>query len=200
MTVWIISIATGFFIEVFFKLLKRNKAANPPTKYIPYNNYVSVAEFVNLGNRRWINYLVYRLFPPALLLTLSIAIYQKYYGLLSTYRLVIVSTMLSLIPRDIYQMFSKDTYYSEKAVHLLNILSLSGLAILLSFMGTKLNITLLAPSVTGIVDNSWSSLLVAMLVLLYADVTNQNNSRTMEQGAFQQVKGLCIVRTHKNAD
>lgn len=176
--VWLIPIAAGLFIELFFRLIRyrdRGSLSGPVPKYRPYNNYVSVSEYVTGGKKRWWRYILFRALPPFIVLILTAAVYQKYFSWLSITFPVLISAFLSLLPRDIYQLFKRDISVSEKTVHVMNIIVVAFAAALAILCSNLFMLSVLAPSIHGMIDNLWSALFVSVLIVFYLDTTNQTN-------------------------
>ena len=171
------SILAGFIIELFFRAIKFNSEESskyPVPKYKPLNNYITVLEYVSGGNTRWFNYVIFRTFPPFIILSLFGAIYQRYSISSSYIFLFLMSVFISTLPRDIKQLGKSEVTLSEKIMHIFNLVILALLAIILGFLLSMINISFLAPSFEGIVDNLWASLFAVLLIIFYFDATNIN--------------------------
>jgi len=172
-----LAISAGLIIELFFRAIKFNSEESnkyPIPKYRPFNNYITVLEYVSGGNTRWINYVIFRTFPPFIIISLFGAIYQKY-SISSNYIfLFLISIFISTLPRDIKQLSKHEVTLSEKIMHILNLIVLTMLAIILGYLLSIVNIAFLAPSLEGIIDNLWASLFAALLIIFYLDTTNIN--------------------------
>lgn len=184
---FIIAITVGLIIEFFFRTIRHYSEKNiggPTPKYIPYNNYISVSEYVSGGQKRWLSYFIFRNLPPLIIFIFSAALYQKYFFGSNIHLLLILTAITSLLPRDLYQITKSDVLIQEKIVYILNCCTVIGIAIAISSISMIFSLGFLAPSLPGIVDNLWSALLVAILVVLYVDATNQQtmvneNSKTI---------------------
>lgn len=173
---FIIAITFGLAIELFFRTIRYYSEKNiggPTPKYIPYNNYISVSEYVSGGQKRWLSYFIFRNLPPLIIFIFSTALYQKYFFGSSIHLLLILTAITSLLSRDLYRIIKSDVLIQEKIVHILNCSSVIGIAIAISSISMVFPLGFLAPSLPGIVDNLWSALLVVILVVLYVDATNQ---------------------------
>ncbi len=174
--IWLIPIIAGLLIELFFRLIRYSDDASkqgPVAKYRPYNNYVTVNEFVAGGKKRWWKYILFRSLPPLIVFTLLASIYQKYFPNKDIVVPLCLSALIFLLPRDILQVIKKKVIISEKIVHIINIFFVLVVVGIVLFIYKYIPIKYLAPSVNGIVDNAWSSLLIATLVILYLDATNR---------------------------
>ena len=171
-----ISIIGGLSIELFFRLIKYRDETNkyPPTpKYRSYDNYITVNEFVAGGHKRWWKYLIFRSLPPLVIFIFISSIYQKYFPNTIITSLIVLSAIISLIPREVFQLFKRTVSFSEKLMHFFNIVIVLLVAFSVSYAVKIFPINFLAPSVKGMVDNLWTSLLIAFLVIFYLDATNQ---------------------------
>jgi hypothetical protein len=177
--VWVIPITAGLFIELFFRFIRfrdRGSLNGPIAKYRPYNNYISVTEYVSGGKKRWWKYVVFRALPPFIVLILTVAIYQKYFNWLAVSIPVLLSALISLLPRDVYQLFKRNVPTSEKLVHITNLLVVAVVAELVILCSKLLNLRVLAPNISGVIDNLWSALFVSVLIVFYLDATNQTRN------------------------
>lgn len=179
----LLSIAAGLLIEVFFRLVKYNDEAsnNPPKpKYRQYDIYMSVAEFVSGGDRRWFGYILFRILPPTILLTLLAAVLNRYYGEVNIVGFLFIAAVTSLLLRDFLSLFQKKKTLSEKLIHMFNITIVLVVATIISSFDKDPFLIKLAPSISGLVDNLWSSLLVALLIIFYFDATNSSKKYQKE--------------------
>ena len=171
------AILAGITIELFFRAIKyhsRESTQRPLPKYQAYNNYITVSEYIASGDKRILNYLLFRGLPPTIILILSMALYQRYFSGVNHTLLLFISIFVSLLPRDLFYLFKKQILLSEKIFHTTVIVSLLVLTLILSLVYPMINIAFIAPSLDGLIDNLWSSLFVAVLLILYLDATNQN--------------------------
>jgi len=171
-----LALIAGAFIEIFFRLVKYKDSFNknsPKPRYSSYNNYQSVTEFVAGGNRKWLGYILFRSMPPFIILTMFASFLARYFSNQAIFYPVILAAFISLFPRDIYCLFLNKKTWREKLIHAMNILLVIMIAYLVTtFYGLDF-LKYLAPSASGLVDNLWSSILVALLVIFYFEVTNQ---------------------------
>jgi len=197
--VWLLSIFAGLFIEMFFRLIRFNDEAGkrgPIAKYRPYDNYVTVNEFVAGGNKRWWKYILFRSVPPFLVFILLTAIYQKYFPTISVLYPLVLAAIVFLLPRDIYQLFRSNVSVSEKIVHLVNMFFVAVVIAVVFLLERITTVAVLAPSLSGIVDNVWSSLFVATLIIFYIDATNRAdvNEQEIEK---ENLRSNYIITIHR---
>lgn len=194
----LLSVLAGFIIELFFHAIKYNSEESdhyPVPKYKPLNNYITVLEFVSGGNTRWVNYLIFRSFPPFIILSLFGAIYQKYSISSSYILLFLISTFVSTFFRDIKQLGRDEVTFAEKIIHISNLIILAFLSIILGYILSIINISFLAPSFEGLIDNLWASLFAALLVIFYLDATNIN--KQFKDKEEKQIRlANCVVNSH----
>lgn len=193
-----ISIAAGSLIEVFFRLVKYSDEAsnNPPKpKYRQYDLYISVAEFVSGGDRRWFGYVLFRVLPPAILLTLLAAVLNRYYEEVNIAGFLFIATATSLLFRDFLSLFQKKKTVSEKLIHLFDITIVLMVAAIISRFDRNPFLIKLAPSISGLIDNLWSSLLVALLIIFYFDATN-SSKKYQEELSDKNVRNNYIIDSY----
>lgn len=179
----IISLLFSLFIELFFQVVKykdsiNNKYPTQVTEYDHFMNpiyYSSVSKFVSSGNRKWLNYFLFRLMPPFIILVLLSSVLSKYLDIQYVDCFVIFSASVSLIFRDAISLY-KAELISEKMIHFINITLVLIVAKIISVMSGVWDFSFLAPSIEGLIDNLWSSLFVALLVILYFKITNMNST------------------------
>src|ERR1035438_4735723 len=107
---FILAVIAGLLTELFFRLVKYKDALNrnyPKPKYNSYDNYIDVIEYVSGGNRRWLNYSLFRILPPFVILLLLAALLKKYAISHNGGELIIVAGTVSVIFRDGYNLFQK---------------------------------------------------------------------------------------------
>jgi len=168
----VLSVVAGIIVELLFQLLKfvdETEKSPPVPKYVTYDRYISVNEFVASGNRRWGKYLFFRLFPPALVFSLMVGVEMKYFENPRILISLLVAATVSIIPRDFISLRKKryETSFAERSVHLVNIASVYAVCIVIALLNTQLDFQYIAPSRAGVVDNLWSTLFVAILFAFY---------------------------------
>lgn len=204
----IISILGGIVIELFFQLVKYrddlNKNAPQPiyasyaTGYMPLYQpigYMSVVDFLSGGKRRWGVYYLFRLFPPFAILILLSAILGRYFSIANPLPYLLIASTLSLIFRDGAMLFMSK-FISEKLLYLTNIIATYCIAAVITILAMNTDITFIAPSVSGLFDNLWSTLLVAAIVLLYSRITNPR-AKTVDIQAEQTARDNYIFESYK---
>jgi hypothetical protein len=173
----LIAIAAGIFIELFFRVIRYRDASNtrgPVPKYTPYDHYLSVAEFVAGGSRRWKSYVMFRTIPPLVVFLLLASINKRYFPAEPLWPFLAIAALVSLAPRDLWKLIRRGTLLPERLVHTLNIIVVFIALALIVAIARWVPLADLAPSISGIADNIWSSLFVAVLVVFYLDATNRN--------------------------
>ena len=167
----ILSVAAGIIVELLFQLLKivdEIEKSPPIPKYVTYDRYIRIDEFVAAGNRRWSKYLFFRLFPPALVFSLMVGIERKYFTNPHILLSLMIATTVSIIPRDlIFLRKGTTSSFAERSVHLVNITSVYIVSIAIVALNSHLDFRYIAPSLAGLVDNLWSTLFVAVLFAFY---------------------------------
>jgi hypothetical protein len=180
MKILVLSVGAGIIVELLFQLLKfidETEKSPPVPKYITYSRYISVNEFVAAGNRRWAKYLFFRLFPPALVFSLMVGIERKEFHNPHVLVSLLIAATVSIIPRDLFSL-RKGRYtasFAERSVHMVNIISVYVVSIAIAVLNTRLNFQYIAPSISGVVDNLWSTLFVAVLFAFYNFVSRSPN-------------------------
>lgn len=180
----VFAVLAGFVIELFFQLVKYRDALNkegpkPINEYgiiVTPGNYMSVSQYLSGGNRRWINYFLFRLLPPVLILILLSGIIRRYLDVPCITPFLLFAAVISLIPRDVADLFTA-RFISERLLHSCNIILVIAIVPLIMLLDQVVNLSYIAPTTQGLVDNIWSSLIVAVLVLLYLKVTNMSAHR-----------------------
>lgn len=178
-----VAIVFGFTIELFFQVVKYKDSLNssypvPTTAYSQLtdaSSYLSVSQYLSLGKRKWINYFLFRLTPPFILLVLLCGVLNRYFSISDPLLFIFLSSIVSLLPRDIFMLFKADLI-SERIIHAVNCIFVLLLSFGVSILAKYISFSFLVPSVNGLIDNLWSSLLVAMLVIFYFKVTNMRST------------------------
>ena len=180
-----IAIAGGFLIEAFFQLVKYKDSlnSNNPISYISFlSNYLSVRQFVSYGRRKWVNYFLFRTLPVAVIVLLVVSIEQRYFKVNQPWSYAFLSAIVSLLFRDIWGIFKKRKFISERLIHITNVLLVIFTGISIGLISNAVNLSIIAPSkIDNLLDNLWSSMIVAMLVLFYFRVTNMGSSHNVAE-------------------
>jgi hypothetical protein len=185
------SVVGGLLIELFFQLVKYRDVSNsqyplPATAYgqlVDASNYMSVSQYLSNGNKKWFNYFLFRLLPPLIVLVLLESVFKKYFHETDYLIYMLIASITSLLPRDVYALIGAK-YMSEKILHVACIFLVVIVAFLVNVFAQKSSIAILAPSISGLIDNLWSSLLIAILIIAYLKATNlsqrSNDSNTQD--------------------
>ena len=193
-----IAIAGGFLIEAFFQLVKYKDSlnSNNPISYVSFvSNYLSVRQFVSYGRRKWVNYFLFRTLPVAVIVLLVVSIEQRYFKVNQPWSYAFWSAIVSLLFRDTWGIFKKRKFISERLIHITNVLLVICTGTFIGLMGNWFNLSIIAPSsIANLLDNLWSSMIVAMLVLFYFRVTNMGNSHNVAEDENRIAFANYVVR------
>ena len=193
-----IAIAGGFLIEAFFQLVKYKDSlnSNNPISYVSFvSNYLSVRQFVSYGRRKWVNYFLFRTLPVAVIVLLVVSIEQRYFKVNQPWSYAFWAAIVSLLFRDIWGIFKKRKFISERLIHITNVLLVICTGTFIGLMGNWFNLSIIAPSsIANLLDNLWSSMIVAMLVLFYFRVTNMGNSHNVAEDENRIAFANYVVR------
>lgn len=189
-----VSIVAGVVIELFFQLIKYNDHKSDRITLDELVNYQSVHQFVSSGSRKWLQYFMFRYVPPAIILTLLAGILQQYLGLHSISMYLIISAMVSILPRDVLSMF-KSPRWSERLVHIVNTLTLSLIAFVIGLLSTIWDFSVLTPNINDIINNLWGSLLTSMIVVGFLKTTNMNGYKDSHSSATDE-SSLYIMKSY----
>ena len=180
-----IAIAGGFLIEAFFQLVKYKDSlnSNNPISYVSFlSNYLSVRQFVSYGRRKWVNYFLFRTLPVAVIVLLVVSIEQRHFKVNQPWSYAFWAAIVSLLFRDIWGIFKKRKFISERLIHITNVLLVIFTGISIGLISNAVNLSIIAPSkIDNLLDNLWSSMIVAMLVLFYFRVTNMGSSHNVAE-------------------
>ena len=125
---------------------------------------------------RWASFFAFRTIPPALIMILLAALLNKYFPALPVYPYTLLVALLSSAPRSGYLLFSRRSVPAERWIHFACILLSLGAALAVALFDKNDYLVKLAPDVSGLRDNLWSSLFAALLVALYIDSTKLTKS------------------------
>ena len=193
----LISIVGGLFIGLFFRLIRYRDEANkrpPVPKYRSYQNYLTVSEFVAGGHKRWWKYILFRSLPPFIVFILLVSIYQKYDLIKDTLYPLILTSLIFLLPKDLYCLTKRSVTLPEKIMHLINVGAVLIVVVFTNYLTQVVPIDVLAPSMEGVIDNLWASLLVASLVIFYLDATNLADKEEMGK---ENARSNYVVTTYR---
>lgn len=180
-----IAIVGGFLIEAFFQLVKYKDSlnSNNPISYVSFvSNYLSVRQFVSYGRRKWVNYFLFRTLPVAVIVLLVVSIEQRYFKVNQPWSYAFWAAIVSLLFRDTWGIFKKRKFISERLIHTTNVLLVICTGTFIGLMGNWFNLSIIAPSsIDDLLDNLWSSMIVAMLVIFYFRVTNMGSGHNIAE-------------------
>lgn len=180
-----IAIVGGFLLEAFFQLVKYKDSlnSNNPISYVSFvSNYLSVRQFVSYGRRKWVNYFLFRTLPVAVIVLLVVSIEQRYFKVNQPWSYAFWAAIVSLLFRDTWGIFKKRKFISERLIHTTNVLLVICTGTFIGLMGNWFNLSIIAPSsIDDLLDNLWSSMIVAMLVLFYFRVTNMGSGHNIAE-------------------
>lgn len=198
------SIIAGLLVELFFQLVKYRDSLNtesprPVTAYgnlVDASNYMSVSQYLSGGTRKWANYFLFRLLPPFIIFILLAGVLSRYFGAMDYLLYTTIAAITSLLFRDLSQLF-KTNLISEKLLHITNVILVLLLACAVGYLARQANLSFVAPSIGGLIDNLWSSLIIAMLVLFYFKVTNMH---TKHQDQYAEEIAISNYIVHSYTD
>ena len=203
MTQIVLALCAGLLIEAFFQLVKYRDSLNTEgpkgvTMYgnlVDAGNYMSVSQYLSGGHRKWFHYFLFRLLPPFVVFMLLAGVLEKYFNAEQhVFYSVLIAAIFSLLFRDMTQIFRTKSI-SERLLHAVNILLVASESAAVAYIASVFDLSFLAPSISGLVDNVWSSLLVALLVLFYFKATNMN-SRQQASNDQETAIDNYIVRSY----
>mgnify|MGYP000894561503 FL=1 len=193
-----IAIAGGLLVEVFFQLVKYDDSLNSssPILNTSASNYLSVRQLASCGHRKWLNYFLFRTLPVAIISLLVVSIEQRYCKVNEPCVYAIISTIISLVFRDFLELFKKKKFIGEKLVHIVNIFFAICVGTLVGIISNNADVSIIAPSsINSLLDNLWSSMIVAMLVLLYFRMTNMGGDYNATEDENNIIFTNYVVRT-----
>jgi len=174
----LVSILFGFIIDLFFRLVKNQG---------DFSGYVSVGEFVSNGRgKKWLQYFIFRLIPPIIILVLLNSILLTKFILEDRLVYLIICAFVSLSFRDFFQIFKRSVFINNKLIHLLNIFLVIICAFAINYLPVEL-LEQISPDISGIINSFWASLFLAMIILFYYDSTSLVKKRN-ESDAFNRAK------------
>ncbi len=171
-----LAVLFGILIEVFFQLIKYRDSCNKnsPSALNPIN-YATVSEFVVTGHRNWVAYFTFRYLPVAAVYVLEAGIMQEFSLADDVYLQLMISGFVSVVPRDIICII-KTRNWNERLMHVCNILIINGvIPLLIGAIESCVDLTWIVPSFDGLIDNLWSSLVVALIIVVYIRATDMQN-------------------------
>lgn len=166
----VLSIGSAVLVELIFRLIKSGDNPKSVLHYAPVN-YLPVSATLATPQIRWVSFFVFRTLPSGLIMLLLAAVLNRYFSGVPVYPYVLLVAVLSCAPRSGYLLFSRRTVPAERFIHMVCILLSLGAASLIALVDGYPFLAKLAPDFSGLIDNLWSSLFAALLVLLYIDST-----------------------------
>ncbi len=197
-----LSLCAGLVIEAFFQLVKYRDALNsegprPVTAYgnlVDASNYMSVSQYLSGGHRKWVSYFLFRLLPLLIIFILLAGVLRRYLNIEDPMVYIIIAAITSLLNRDLIQFF-RTAFISEKLLHVTNIISVMLVAFVVACISSIYDVSFIAPSLSGLIDNMWSSLLIALLVLFYLKATNMS-TKHQDEVAQETAISNYVVRSY----
>lgn len=181
----IVSLLAGFFLAIFFMLVKYRDEMNKEEPigyrfgYIPLYTpigYQWVTRFVSNVERRWLLFFSFYTIPYLIILSLLVGIFQKYFQVNIYYPYLMLSASVAFLYSEALGIL-RSQYVSEKILHVVKIIIALSCVMVIGTAANYIDFSFLAPSINGLFDNLWSSLLVASLVLVYSEITNPKSQR-----------------------
>lgn len=176
----IFTLSAGLILFGFFSLVKYRDQLNkvPPQGYrmgyIPLYvpiGYQWVTRFVSTVGRQWLLYFLFFTIPYIIILLLLAGCLQRYTAVNSIIWYELGAVITALLHSDIINLH-KEKYISEKILHISKIVIACTVALSISFLSLYINFSFIAPSVSGLFDNLWSTLTVAALAVVYKELTD----------------------------
>jgi hypothetical protein len=206
------AIISCVLVEIFFMVIKYRDSLNSNgprpnfTDYIPLYQpigYMSVRQFLSGGERRWVLYFLFRYTPHVVVLLLLSAILQKYWLLDNVLGYLLLATTISVLYRNVWGWYNAK-FVSERILHAFNSVMLYLITFGVWTLSELTSLAFFAPSVSGVLDNLWSSVLAATAVLLYARATNPNakfDDKQAEETARDNhvLRAYNLIRTNHEA-
>jgi|JI10StandDraft_1071094.scaffolds.fasta_scaffold346469_2 hypothetical protein len=186
----LLSVIAGLVISIFFALVKYRDDMNKQEPigyrfgYIPLYmpiGYQWVTRFVSNVERRWFLFFSFFTIPYVVILALLVGILQKYFNIETYYLYLLLTVLVASFNSEVFG-FIKSELVSEKILHLVKIIIALLCSYIVGVLGKHADFRFLAPSVGGLFDNLWSSLIVASLVLIYTEVTNPRSREQDKRG------------------
>jgi len=177
----LLGLGGGMAIEFFFRTVKYHDSAskNGPTPKYSYANYMTVSEYISGGRRKRLSYLLFRALPPAIVLLLLVCIMDRYFTDSQHVLVLALAGLASLLLRDGYALFQHKSP-REKMIHLGNITLVAMVTACVIFVDRRAYLGTMAPTMSGLVDNLWASLIIGLLIILYLDTTNMSTDYRIE--------------------
>ena len=159
-----------------FAIIKKNSPPNSMEGHPEFLGYSSLQEFVYGPKHQLIRYMVFRFGPPALIGILICGVMNRVHPGMSSFPALIMVLLVSNVSGSIKKLFTRKTWLRERLAHSLVLSFLTVLSIIISASldGTPLIIRL-TPSLSGFVDNAWSTLLVAVLIAGFIRLTQRSS-------------------------
>ena len=133
--------------------------------------YLSVSEFAGsaISLSIVIRFVLFRIFPPFIVFIFETSILQRV-GLEQHVMVDLVFTCLLFSAlTDIPGIFKSFTF-GERFIHICFVVLYLGMAISSGWLSSRVNISSLSPSFSGVVDNLWSTLIIALIIAIYIEL------------------------------
>lgn len=167
-------IASGV-IELIFLLVKnKNALQGSPLVYQPMN-YMTLAQFLTINNKKWINYYLFIFLPPVVIEVLQLSILKKYNGGNFIFLSIMITWLFHSFIKNLRYLLDNRYYNNERLLLGLNSVLLLLVYLVLYIVSRCVNFAMIAPTLSGLIDNIWSTLIVALLILIYFKITNMNS-------------------------
>lgn len=167
-------ILSAVITGLIFILLKEKNNTLAPLMYQPIH-YMSFNEFHLQKNKKWVNYYLFIYIPPVVVSLLQISIIQKYsqskYIFLGLFCFWFVYSL-----KNFNKIIRGNLYSNAKFLLCGNTCFLFIIFLFFKIVTNFVNFSILSPSITGLVDSMWSTLFVALLIMLYLKITNLNSN------------------------
>ena len=147
--------------------------------------YLSVSEFAGstISFSIVLRFILFRIFPPIIVYIFETSILQRT-GLEQYVMIDLVCTCLLFSAlTDIPGIFKSFTF-GERFIHICFVILYLGTAIFSGWLSSRVDISFLAPSFSGVVDNLWSTLIIALIIAIYIELFRENPRAQAENNLF----------------
>lgn len=165
-----ISIIFGYIAKLLFIII-RNKNIERDYFLMDENmfNYYSVLEIAQLSNiKKYLKYLLFRVVPIFLALFLLQILIEKYFiDIYKSNYYIFITAIIFIIYTDVFKLKEGVISFKQKTLHAINIVLSIIITFIVLLIGIKFNLSSFSPTIQGLVDNLWSSVIVVVSLVFY---------------------------------
>jgi len=183
----------GLAIILAFVAIRRLDVGQPWITYRPPGDLI---------HRRvpWTRYAVFRLAPPTTAFVLLAALLSEYWPDSPRLLCLLLCAVTSLLPRDFRQIIARSVELRQKLAHAVISFVVLALAVAVWAISLLINMSTLAPNISGLIDNAWAALVILVLAAGFWSLASSRRDEAPAQAVITNEIQKCCDKFAKKFD